>query len=70
MMRYEGIRRYRRDLGMLCFEVADQPKLVPLFLQVLLLVPRAIAELAKSPLRVAKKAITSLQRRSDHAGDT
>jgi hypothetical protein len=43
------IRRYLQALGKLCIEVADQPKLVPVFLQILLLVPRTIAELAKSP---------------------
>jgi hypothetical protein len=48
-MRHEAIRRYLHALSKLCAEVAAEPRLLPTFLQVLLLVPRTIAELAKSP---------------------
>jgi hypothetical protein len=43
------IRRYLQALAKLCIEVAAEPRLLPTFLQVLLLVPKTIAELAKSP---------------------
>jgi hypothetical protein len=48
MTRDASIRRYLHALSKLCAEVAAEPKLLPTFLQILLLVPRTVAELAKS----------------------
>jgi hypothetical protein len=46
-----SIERYLRGLGSLCSEVSSQPRLLPVFLAVLRLVPGTIAELQRESRR-------------------
>jgi hypothetical protein len=44
---------YLRQLGLLCLEVADNPKLLPTFLRLIVLVPATVAELRRDSRRLA-----------------
>lgn len=50
----DNLSHYLRSLGLLALEVADRPQLLPLFLEILQLVPRTIAAmLARERRRIA-----------------
>ena len=48
MIRQDHVARYLEGLAALCLEVARQPRLLPLFVRILKLVPGTLAELQRA----------------------